>query len=196
MSLYIHKSHNVTVLLYHLVFPAKYRRAVFDAAVDQALRDVCLGIEARYQLKFLEIGTDRDHVHFLVQSVPTYSVTKLVTTIKSLTAREIFRHCPQVKRQLWGGEFWTDGYFASTVGRHGNEAMFSDYVKKQGQDYQKLRENCHLLCSEIPRRLRRGSFICRKKRTPRHLIKSSVQVGPDGTSVPEVSLDGRSWHVG
>jgi hypothetical protein len=76
MSLYIRKSHNVTVLLYHLVFPAKYRRAVFDAAVDQALRDVCLGIEARYQLKFLEIGADRDHVHVLVQSVPTYSVTQ------------------------------------------------------------------------------------------------------------------------
>src|SRR3954447_89915 len=91
MSIYVHKSHNVTILLYHLVFPAKYRRAVFDAAVDQALRDVCLGIEARYQLKVLEIGTDRDHVHFLVQSVPTYSVTKLVTTIKSLTAREIAR---------------------------------------------------------------------------------------------------------
>ena len=84
MSLSVHKSHNVTVLLYHLVFPAKYRRAVFDAAVDQALRDVCLGIEARYQLKFLEIGTDRDRVHFLVQAVPTYSITKLVTTIKSL----------------------------------------------------------------------------------------------------------------
>ena len=102
MSIYIHKSHNVTVLLYHLVFPAKYRRAVFDAGVDQALRGVCLGIEARYQLKFLEIGTDRDHVHVLGQAVPTYSVTKLVTTIKSLTAREIFRRCPQVKKQLWG----------------------------------------------------------------------------------------------
>ena len=57
MSIYVHKSHNVTVLLYHLVFPAKYRRAVFDAAVDQALRDVCLAIEARYQLKFLETCT-------------------------------------------------------------------------------------------------------------------------------------------
>src|ERR1700750_40291 len=101
MSEYLHRSHNVTVLLYHLVFPAKYRRAVVDAGVDGVLRDVCLAIEARYQLKFLEIGTDRDHVHFLVQAAPTYSVTKLVTTIKSLTAREIFRHCPQVKRQLW-----------------------------------------------------------------------------------------------
>ena len=141
MSLYIHKSHNVTVLLYHVVFPAKYRRAVFDGAVDQALRDVCLGIDARYQLKFLEIGADRDHVHFLVQSVPTYSVTKLVTTIKSLTARAIVRRCPQVKKELWGGEFWTDGSCASTVGRHANEAMISDPVKKQGQEYQKLHES-------------------------------------------------------
>src|SRR3954462_14869669 len=103
MSLYSRKSHNVTVLLYPLVFPAKYRRAVLDAAVDQALRDVCLGIEARYQLKFLEIGADRDHVHFLVQSVPTYSVTKLVTTIKSLTAREIFQRCPQRACKPVGG---------------------------------------------------------------------------------------------
>jgi REP element-mobilizing transposase RayT len=73
MSRYIHKSHNVTVLLYHLMFPAKYRRAVIDAAVDQVLRAVCLEIQARYQLKFLEIGTDKDHVHSLVQLVPTYS---------------------------------------------------------------------------------------------------------------------------
>jgi putative transposase len=144
MSVDIHKSHNVTVLLYHLVFPAKYRRAVFDAAVDHVLREVCLGVEARYQLRFLEIGTDRDPVHFLVQAVPTYSVTKLVTTIKSLTAREIFRRCPQVTKQLWGGEFWTDGYCASTVGRHASEAMISDYGKKQGQESQKLHENRQL----------------------------------------------------
>ncbi|MEO2046587.1 MAG: IS200/IS605 family transposase, partial [Pirellulales bacterium] len=89
MSEYIHKSHNVSVLLYHLVFPAKYRRAVLDRKVDEVLRDVCLEIEKRYQINFLEIGTDKYYVHFLVQSVPTYSVTKLVTMVKSLTAREI-----------------------------------------------------------------------------------------------------------
>src|SRR3954465_10113556 len=102
MSTYVHKSHNVPVLLYHLVFPAKYRRAVIDVSVDRALREVCLEIEIRHQLEFLEIGTDREHVHFLVQSVPTYSVTKLVTIIKSLTAREIFRRCPGVKKELYG----------------------------------------------------------------------------------------------
>src|SRR5208282_2849315 len=144
MSEYIHKSHNVTVLLYHLVFPAKFRRVVFDEQVDSVLKEVCLEIESRYQLKFLEIGTDADHVHFLVQSVPTYAVTKIVTMIKSLTAREIFRRCPQVKKKLWGGEFWTDGYFASTVGKHGDERMISNYVKQQGQTYEKLHEDRQL----------------------------------------------------
>jgi putative transposase len=144
MSEYIHKSHNVTVLMYHLVFPAKYRRAVIDGEVDEVLKETCLEIEKRYQVKFLEIGTDRDHVHFLVQSVPMYSVTKLVGMIKSITAREVFRRCPKVKKQLWGGEFWTDGYFASTVGRHGDEQMIGQYVKKQGKAYQQLHRDNQL----------------------------------------------------
>ncbi len=63
--------------MYHLVFPAKYRRVVFEDEVDQELRTICLDIERRYELKFLEIGTDKDHVHFLVQSVPMYNVKKL-----------------------------------------------------------------------------------------------------------------------
>ena len=144
MSEYIHKSHNVSVLLYHLVLPAKYRRAVFDEQVEVVMKDVCLEIEKRYQVRFLEIGTDKDHVHFLVQSVPTYAVTKIVTLVKSLTAREIFRQCPQVKKQLWGGEFWTDGYFASTVGKHGSEDTIANYVKAQGNVYEELHENRQL----------------------------------------------------
>ena len=125
MSKYIHKSHNATVLIYHLVFPAKYRRVVFNKQVEEKLRDICIEIEARYEVKFLEIGVDKDHVHMLVQSVPTYSVTKVVTMIKSITAREIFKQCPEVKKQLWGGEFWSDGYFASTVGKHGDERQIA-----------------------------------------------------------------------
>ena len=108
------------------------------------LKDVCVEIETRYQIQFLEIGTDKDHVHVLVQSVPRYSVTKVVTIIKSLTAKEIFRRAPQVKRQLWGGELWTDGYYASTVGKHGNENMIGNYVKQQGDTYQQLYENQQL----------------------------------------------------
>ena len=144
MSEYIHKSHNVTVLMYHLVNPAKYGRVVFDEWVDTVLKEICLEISERYQVKFLEIGTNKDHVHFLVQSVPTYSVTKIVMMVKSLTAREIFRRCPQVKKQMWGGEFWTDGFFASTVGKHGDEAMIGNYVKNQREEYHKLHSDHQL----------------------------------------------------
>ena len=76
--------------------------------------------------------------------MPKYSVTKLVTIIKSLTAREVFRKCPHVKKLLWGGEFWSDGYFASTVGKHGDEGMIAKYVKNQGMDYEKLHESKQL----------------------------------------------------
>ncbi len=70
MSEYIHKSHNVTVLLYHLVFPAKYRRAVFDEQVDEVLREVCLEIEKRYEVKFTEIGVDKDLCIFWCNRCP------------------------------------------------------------------------------------------------------------------------------
>ena len=144
MSTYNHKSHNVTVLMYYFVFPAKYRWAVFDVEVDKVLKDVCLEIEERYEIQFLEIGTDKDHVHILIQSVPMYSVKKIVQMIKSITAREVFKRCPEVKKQLWGGEFWTDGYFASTVGKHGDETKIATYVKNQGQEYIKLYEDKQL----------------------------------------------------
>ena len=117
---------------------------MFDTKVDVELKAICLEIEKRYQIKFLEIGTDKDHVHFLVQTVPTYSISRLVQMIKSLTAREIFQRCPQVKKQLWGGEFWSDGYFVSTVSKHGDENMIGNYVKNQGKQYQKIHEDRQL----------------------------------------------------
>ena len=117
-----------------MVCPAKYRRKVFDEAVDLVIKDVCLDIARCYEITFLEIGSDKDHVHFLIQSVPTYAPTKIVTIIKSLTAREVFKRAPHVKRQLWGGEFWTDGYFMNTVGQHGNEQVITKYIRNQGKE--------------------------------------------------------------
>ena len=140
MSDYRHKRHNVSVLIYHIVCPAKYRRVIFDAEVDTVLKEVCFDIAKRYEMAFLEMGTDKDHVHFLVQSVPSSSPTKMVKMIKSLTAREIFHRVPTVNKRLGGGEFWSTGSCISTVGRHGNEEVIRQYVKQQGSDkgYQQL----------------------------------------------------------
>ena len=131
-SRYVHKSHNVSVLMYHVVCAAKYRRVVMSERVDAVLREVCLEIAKRWEIVFLEIGVDRDHAHFLIQSVPMYSPTKIVTTVKSITAREIFAAVPEVKQKLWGGEFWGKGYFINTVGQHGSESVIAAYVQGQG----------------------------------------------------------------
>jgi len=139
-SKYLHKSHNVSVLLYHVVCTVKYRRVVCSEQVDEGVRDVCLEIAQRYEMSCLEMGTDRNHRHFLIESVPTYSPTKIVQRVKSLTARQVFVCAPEVKKQLWGGEFWGDGYFVTTVGQHGNEYVIATYIRKQGkeQDYKQL----------------------------------------------------------
>jgi len=126
--------------MYHIVCPAKYRRFIFSKEVDEKLKEVCFEIALRYEIEFLEIGVDKDHVHFLVQSIPMYSPTKIVRMIKSLTSREIFRCLPEVKKHLWGGEFWSKGYFINTVGRHGNEDKIAKYIRNQqgGKDYKVL----------------------------------------------------------
>ena len=131
-SKYIHKSHNVSVLIYHYVCPAKYRRVVFSKGVDESLKEICIEISKRYDIHFLEIGTDKNHVHFLVQTVPVQSPSRVIQAIKSITAREIFKQHPEVKKQLWGGEFWSDGYFVNTVSRFGDETSISRYVREQG----------------------------------------------------------------
>lgn len=138
MTDHILKRHNKNLLLYHIVCPVKYRRQVFTVAVEQAFKGTCVGISERYEIHFVEIGADENHVHFLVQSVPVKSPTEIVSVIKSITAKEIFRRHPEVKDQLWGGHFWTSGYYINTVGAMGNEQVIWAYVKKQGLNYSQI----------------------------------------------------------
>ncbi len=138
MSEHILKSHNKTVLLYHLVFPSKYRRKVFSKKVEKSLVEICLEISERFEINFLEIGNDEDHIHFLVQGIPKMPVSRIVQVIKSITAREIFSKHKEVKKMLWGGNLWTSGFYANTVGQYASEEVIRDYVKNQGKKYTKV----------------------------------------------------------
>ena len=69
-----------------------------------------------------------------------YSAKRIVQVVKSITVREILKSCPEVKEKLWGGEFWTDGYFVNTVGQHGNEDTIQKYIQEQGKEYQKIHQ--------------------------------------------------------
>jgi REP element-mobilizing transposase RayT len=132
-SSFKHLSHSVSNLVYHFVFPAKYRRVVITEGVDACIKQTCEGIMLRYEwIEFLEIGTDRDHVHFLIQSTPDHSPSEIARVVKSITAKRVFAEHPEVKKQLWGGEFWSDGYFVSSVGKNTNESVIKEYVKNQG----------------------------------------------------------------
>lgn len=128
------------MLLYHLVCPIKYRRSVLAEDVELSLVDVCRKIAERYEIHFLEIGADANHVHFLLQTVPMMSPKSLVQAIKSITAKELFRLHPEVKRQLWGGQFWTDGYYINTVGQYANEEIIMKYIHEQGDDKKKYKK--------------------------------------------------------
>ena len=144
MSEHIFKSHNKSLLLYHFVFPIKYRRDVLTASVCSTLKSICSEIEKRYEVHFIEIGLDDNHGHFLIQSVPIISAKKIANTVKSITAKEIFRFHPEVKQKLWGGKFWSSGYYVNTVGQYANEEVIKKYLQNQGEDvgkYKKLYES-------------------------------------------------------
>ena len=137
MSNYV-LAHDVSILLYHYVCPAKYRRVIFDDSVDKVLIQTCKEISKRYEINIVKIGTDGDYLHFLIQSIPRLAPRKIVRIIKSITAKEIYRLCPCVKEKLWGGNLWTAGYFVGTVGKYGNEKQIQNYVRSQGKEYTQM----------------------------------------------------------
>ena len=139
----ISKSGNVSVLLYHLVCPAKYRRKIFSEEVTKSLLLICFEITVKYEIEFIEIGTDADHVHFLIQGLPRMSPSEIVRIVKSITGREIFRLHPEVKTMLWGGHIWSSGYYINTVGQHGTEEVIKKYIEDQGRvnEYEKVYSN-------------------------------------------------------
>ena|SRR3989338_8711773 len=117
---------------YHIVFPVKYRKALLNKAITKILKQISLDIQDRYGLVIDELGINIDHIHLLCTSHPKYSPGQLVGLYKSITARELFKQFPALKKELWGGEFWTDGYYAGTVSQKGTLETLVTYVKKQG----------------------------------------------------------------
>ena len=125
---------------YHIVFPVKYRKALLDGEVVIIIQETARKIEERYEIEVEALGMDRDHIHLLCAAHPKMSPGKIVQIFKSITAREIFRRKPVVKKQLWGGEFWTDGYYVATVGERANWNTVEKYIQKQGKTREELRQ--------------------------------------------------------
>ena len=142
MSEHIYKRHNKSLLLYHFVFPVKYRKNVITFEIGEGLKDICLEISERYELHFVEIGYEPDHVHFLVQSIPSLSVSNICNLLKSITAKQLISRFPAIQVKLWGGNFWTAGYYVNTVGQYSNEEVIRKYIENQGRnnEYKKVND--------------------------------------------------------
>ncbi len=118
---------------YHIVFPVKYRKALLRPEVEERIKQLSKEIEERYEITMEQIGMDQDHIHLLCSFHPKYSVGTVVQKFKSITARELFRTFPELRRDLWGGEFWSDGYYVGTVSERGNWKIVERYVRNQGK---------------------------------------------------------------
>ena len=118
----------------------KYRKILLEDQVVDIIRETSRGISERYSIEIEGLGMDRDHIHLLCSAHPKVSIGEIVRIYKSITAREVFRQAPRVKRTLWGGEFWSDGYYAGTVGERGNWSVVERYVREQGKPKEELKQ--------------------------------------------------------
>ena len=101
------------------------------------LKDVCIGISERYGFEFDKLGTDGDHVHLLIGAPPKTSPSKLMQIVKSITARELLKRFPEIKRQLWAGKFWSEGGYVGTLGEGVTEDVIRNYIERQGSSEEK-----------------------------------------------------------
>jgi putative transposase len=125
---------------YHIVFPVKYRKALLDFEVQEIIKQTASGISERYAIEMEAIGCDKDHIHLLCGAHPKLAPGRIVQIFKSITAREIYRRKPALKKELWGGEFWTDGYYVATVGERGDWDTVEKYVQSHGKPKAQLKQ--------------------------------------------------------
>lgn len=125
---------------YHIVFPVEYRKALLDKEVVQIIKETALGIQERYAIEIEAMGMDKDHIHILCGGHPKVSPGQIVQILGSITGRVILKRKPTVKRELWGGEFWTDGYYVATVGERANWTTVEKYIQEQGKPKEELKQ--------------------------------------------------------
>ena len=133
-------SHCTYRIRYHMVMCVKYRKKMLlEQSRLEFLKEIMQGLALRYYFKFEAIGIDEDHFHVVLGAAPRYSPSEIMGIIKSWSARLIFKKYPYIKKELWGGEFWSDGGHIDTVSEYGGLDRIKKYVKEQGRDVNQLK---------------------------------------------------------
>jgi len=126
--------HAVYELKYHLVWIPKYRKHILDNGVSEYLKEVFGKIAEEYGFKIDTIGIMEDHVHIFVEAQPKYSPAEVVQIMKSISAREVFKKFPKLRKQLWAGELWNDGYFVRSVSDKVTADIIRKYIEYQAHE--------------------------------------------------------------
>ena len=130
-------SHSVYKIRYHMVTAVKYRKALLNSEVEACIKETLQGISQRYEIVIDEVGFDQNHIHIFCGAPPKMAPLRVISIIKSITARKIFEKFPGLKKEeLWGGEFWSDGKYIGTVGEATSESTIRNYIKKHSQNKQ------------------------------------------------------------
>jgi len=122
-------SHCVYNTRYHLVWAPKYRKWVLQGAIRQRVRELFCEIAGHHGFEIEELEVDKDHVHLFLSFPPKYSIGTVVGLLKAVSAKEIREEFPEVRKQLWGGEFWEDGYVVRTVGDKVTAEVLKTYIR-------------------------------------------------------------------
>ncbi len=125
--------HNISEAYYHIQITVKYRKSLLSKKAEKIIIDSMKGFKERYAIEVSHIGFDRNHLHILCRFLPKYSGGQVIRLFKSITAKQIFKEMAEIKKSLWGGEFWTDGYYFSTVSGRGDRKVIEKYIENQGR---------------------------------------------------------------
>jgi putative transposase len=124
-------AHAVYDLKYHVVWAPKYRRDILVGEVAQTVQELCGQIAGAYDIAIDTMEVMADHVHLFLSAPPRYAPARIVQILKSISARELFARFPWLRRRLWGGELWEDGYFVRSVGDAVTAEIIRRYIRYQ-----------------------------------------------------------------
>ena len=127
-------AHSAYDTAYHLVWSPKYRKGLLTGELAKRVEELFREISEAHDITIDELEVSVDHVHIFCSFPPRYAISQVVGRLKSLSARAIFKEFPSVKRRLWGGELWEDGYFVRTVGDKVTAEVIRQYIRRHKEE--------------------------------------------------------------
>ena len=132
--MYKSKNHSKYSLKVHLIFVVKYRKKLVNKDIDFFLKTKIKQIEKRSNFRIELMETDKDHIHLLMDYAPKVCVIQIVRRLKQETTFELWKvYMDYLKKHFWKEQtFWSNGYFACSIGEGASYDTIQKYIKSQG----------------------------------------------------------------